>query len=77
MKPNRTTTCDIDENMSLDQIDALIDRLNNLRRDKLTRRANAHTKRLNNIACDIMDDGFVIYYDGRQIEPSGLEVRID
>ena len=79
MKPNRTITCDIHnyEDMSVEEINALIDRLSNLRSGKLIKRANEHADKLSNLICDIMDDGFVVCYNGEQIEPSDLDVQIN
>ena len=79
MKPNRTIICNIQdyEDMSVEEINALIDRLSNLRSGKLIKRANEHADKLSNLICDIMDDGFVVYCDGKQIEPCDLDVRID
>ena len=79
MKPNRTITCNIHnyEDMSVEEINALIDKLYGLRNDKLTKKADEHEKKLYNLICSIMDDGLVVYYDGKQVEPSGLDVRID
>lgn len=79
MKPNRTIICNIQnyEDMSVEEINDLIDRLSNLRSGKLIKRANEHADKLYNLICNIMDDGFVVYYDGKQVEPSDLEVRID
>lgn len=69
---------ELNENsMSVDEINALIDRLCSLRNDKLTKRADKHAERLSNLICDIMDDGFVVYFNGEPIEPSDLDVRID
>ena len=79
MKPNRIITCDMHdyEDMSVEEINVLIDRLSNLRSGKLIKRANEHAEKLSNLICDIMDDGFVVYCNGQQIEPSDLDVRID
>ena len=79
MKPNRVITCNIHnyEDMSVEEINALIDELCGLRNNKLTKRADEHEERLYNLVCSIMDDSFVVYYNGEQVEPSNLEVRID
>lgn len=79
MKPDRVITCDMHnyEDMSVEEINTLINKLCNLRSDKLMKRAIKHEEELYNLVCNIMDDGFVVYYDGKQIEPSDLEVRND
>ena len=79
MKPNRIITANIHdyEDMSLDQINALIDGLCDLRKNKLTKITEEYAKKMYTLACEIMDDGFVIYCGGKQIEPSDLDVRID
>ena len=79
MKPNNIITCNIHnyEDMSVEEINALIDRLCGLRQDKLTERAEQHAEKLINLICEIMDDGFVVYYNGMMaIEPSDLDVRV-
>ncbi len=76
MKPNRTITVNCAD-MSLDQINALIKELQSLREDKLTKIADEYTEKLNTLVCEIMDDGFVVYCNGQQIEPIELDVRID
>lgn len=79
MKPNRTMNVNIHdyEDMSLDQINVLIDGLCDLRKNKLTKIADEYAKNLYTLACEIMDDGFVVYCNGKQIEPCDLDVRID
>ena len=79
MKPDRIITCNMHdyEDMSVEEINTLINKLCNLRSDKLTKRACQHAEKLSNLICDILDDGFVVYYDDKQIEPSDLDVRID
>ena len=77
MKPERAIVCNIHnyENMSVEEINALIHGLYGLRKDKLTKKADEHTKKLKNLICDIMDNGFVVYFGDAPIEPSDLEVR--
>jgi len=57
-----------------------INRLCGMRDDKLTnltKRANEHKEKLNNLICNIMNDGFVIYCDGKKVEPSDLDIEIE
>lgn len=79
MNPNHTITCNINnyEDMSVEEINALINRLSNLRSGKLIKRANEYAERLSNLICDIMDNGFEVYFGETPIEPSDLDVRID
>jgi len=79
MNPNRPIICNIHnyEDMSVEEINALIDGLCGLRQNKLSETADKHAERLSNLICDIMDDGFVVYCNGNQIEPCDLDVRID
>lgn len=79
MKPEYVITCDMHnyEDMSIEEINTLINKLRNLRSDKLMKRAVKHQAEVYKLVCNIMDDGFVIYCDGKQIEPSDLKVQTD
>ena len=78
MKPNRPIICNLHnyEDMSVEEINALIDGLCNLRQNKLTERADKYAEKLSNLICDIIDDGFVVSFGGVPIEPSDLDVHI-
>lgn len=65
------------EDMSIEEINTLINKLCGLKNDKLTKRADAHAEKLSNLIDDIMNDGFVVYCNGVPIEPCDFDVRIN